>query len=73
MSLLAAAIEEENWELAALCLLYALAQALAQLHPDAIEGVLDALEGPSAWLRTSPSSFPREGSGQGKSGGRKKA
>ena len=44
MSLFAAAIEKKDWELVALCLLYALAQSLAQLPPNAIEGALDALE-----------------------------
>ncbi len=44
MSLLATAIKQQNWQLAALCLLYSLAQALSQLPPDAVEGVLDALE-----------------------------
>lgn len=44
MSLLAIAIQHQNWDLVALCLLYSLAQALSQLPPDAVEGVLDALE-----------------------------
>lgn len=44
-SLLARAIQQERWELAALCLLLGLAKVLAQLPPDAIEGVLDVLDG----------------------------
>ncbi|MBI4295086.1 MAG: hypothetical protein HY669_02855 [Chloroflexi bacterium] len=44
-SLLAKAIQGERWELVALCLLLGLTRALAHIPPDAIEGVLDVLEG----------------------------
>ena len=44
-SLLAGALQSERWDLAALCLLLGLARALARVPPDAIEGVLDVLDG----------------------------
>ena len=45
MSILANAIRDRNWELAALCLLIGTARALSSLPADSVEGVLDALEG----------------------------
>ena len=43
-TLLATAITQQRWDIAALCLLLGLAQALSKLPPDAIEGVLDVLD-----------------------------
>lgn len=45
MSALASAITSKQWELAALYLLFGLAQTLAKIPADSIEGVLDVLEG----------------------------
>lgn len=45
MPSLAAALEGERWELAALCLLEGLQAVLSRLPVDSIEGLLDALEG----------------------------
>lgn len=42
-SLLSVAIEQENWELAALCLLAGMAEAARLLPPDAVEALLDEL------------------------------
>jgi hypothetical protein len=43
--LLSAAIEQENWELAALCLLAGMAEAARLLPPDAVEELLEVLAG----------------------------
>ena len=45
MSLLAQAIHKGQWELAALCLALGAAQRLAELPEDAVEGLLDVLNG----------------------------
>jgi hypothetical protein len=42
-SLLAIAIERENWELAALCLIAGLLEVLEALPPDAAESLLEVL------------------------------
>jgi hypothetical protein len=44
MAILANAIKDRNWELAALCLLIGMARALSHLPADSVEGVLDVLE-----------------------------
>ncbi len=46
-TLLAQAIGQQRWDIAALCVLLGLAKALSRLPPDAIEGVLDVLDGNS--------------------------
>ena len=43
MQTLAAAIERNQWELAALCLLLGLTEAAAKLPPETIEGLLEVL------------------------------
>ena len=43
--LLSAAIEQENWELAALCLLAGMAEAARLLPPDAVEALLEVAAG----------------------------
>jgi hypothetical protein len=43
-SLLAVAIERENWELAALCLLYGMVRAVETLPPQTLEALLELLE-----------------------------
>lgn len=43
--LLSAAIEQENWELAALCLLAGMTEAARLLPPDAVEALLEELAG----------------------------
>jgi hypothetical protein len=45
MPLLAEAIHSGQWELAALCLALGAAQRLALLPEDAVEGLLDVLNG----------------------------
>ena len=45
MSALATAISTRQWQLAALCLLLGLWEALSRLPADSIEGLLDVLEG----------------------------
>jgi hypothetical protein len=45
MSILAEAIKDKQWELAALCLLIGLARAISSLPDDAVEGIIDLLEG----------------------------
>ena len=45
MSVLATAIAERKWDLAALCLLLGLVKALSSLPADSIEGLIDILEG----------------------------
>ena len=44
MGVLAVAIEQQRWDLAALCLLWGVTYVAAALPPDAIEGLLEALE-----------------------------
>ena len=46
MSVLSKAINEEQWELASLCLLLGLTRALAKIPPDSLYGMLEVLEGP---------------------------
>jgi len=45
MSTLARAIAARQWELAALCLLLGLVEALSRIPADSIEGALDILQG----------------------------
>ena len=45
MMTLARAIATRKWELAALCLLIGLVEALSRIPADSIEGALDLLEG----------------------------
>jgi hypothetical protein len=45
MSTLATAISTRQWQLAALCLLLGLLEALSRLPADSVEGLLDVLEG----------------------------
>ena len=45
MSNLYRAIENNHWELAALCLLLGMSRALAGIPDDSVEGVIDVLEG----------------------------
>lgn len=45
MSALSLAMREGRWELAALCLLLGLAQAISQLPPDAVAGLIEVLDG----------------------------
>ena len=45
MGLLAQAVQKEQWELAALCLLLAALRTVQRLPPDAVVGLLEALEG----------------------------
>ena len=50
--LLAYAIEHENWELAALCLVVAAAESLGWLPPDTIDSVLHEVGEPAPrWKR----------------------
>lgn len=44
MSTLAIAIENQQWELAALYLLLGMAQAAAQLPPEAVHGLVEILD-----------------------------
>lgn len=44
MTVLALAIQQRQWELAAYCLLVGLAEAAAKLPPDALSGLLAVLE-----------------------------
>ena len=44
MATLAIAIERQQWELAALCLLLGVARVAAALPPDAVEGLLEVLD-----------------------------
>ena len=49
MSALRWAIEREDWELAALCLLYGMARAAAKLAPETLDELIEELEpGPVA-------------------------
>ena len=45
MSPLAVAVERRAWNLVALYLLLGVAQAASRLPPEAVEGLLEALEG----------------------------
>jgi hypothetical protein len=44
-SILARAIERRDWRLAALCLLLGVADAASRLPPEALESLLELLEG----------------------------
>ena len=46
MSPLAVAVERRAWTLIALYLLLGVAEAASRLPPEAVEGLLEALEGP---------------------------
>jgi hypothetical protein len=50
-SLLAVAIERQNWELAALCLLYGMAKAIETLPAETVEALLALLEKEDARVR----------------------
>jgi hypothetical protein len=63
MSALALAIEQKEWELAALYLLLGVSRAAAKLPPDAIYGLLEVLSAESG--EGLPSSR-RGGSGRGR-------
>ena len=65
MGVLAVAIERQRWDLASLCLLWGVTYAAAALPPDAIEGLIEALE---AGAEPGPASRQRPGRGRG--GGR---
>lgn len=45
MSVLSVALQREEWEVAALCLLLGLAQSLSRLPPDAVLGLVEMAEG----------------------------
>ena len=45
MATLSWAIERKHWELAALCLLFGLMEALNRLPPDAIDDLIEVLDG----------------------------
>jgi hypothetical protein len=45
---LAVAIERENWELAALCLLVGVVEAAEKLPPESIEALIEILAGPES-------------------------
>ena len=45
VKLLAVAIEQERWHLAALCLVLGCLRLAAELPPDTVVGLLEALEG----------------------------
>ena len=47
VSPLAVAVERRAWNLVALYLLLGVAQAASRLPPEAVEGLLEALEGPT--------------------------
>ena len=46
VSPLAVAVDRRSWTLVALYLLLGVAQAASRLPPEAVEGLLEALEGP---------------------------
>jgi len=50
-STLALALEREAWPLAALCLLLGVADAAARLPPEALESLLELLEGDAGGRR----------------------
>ncbi|MBI2913819.1 MAG: hypothetical protein HYY03_07855 [Chloroflexi bacterium] len=53
LSILAVAIERQQWELAAVCLLLGVTRAAAALPPDALEGLIEVLDaGPERRQRT---------------------
>jgi uncharacterized membrane protein len=45
MSVLSWALGEGHWELAALCLLLGMVEVISQLSPDAVEGIIEVLDG----------------------------
>ena len=45
MSLLAWALKQKRWEAAALCLLLGMVEVLEHLPPEALEGLLEVLDG----------------------------
>jgi len=45
MSALSSALGEGHWELAALCLLLGMVEVISQLPPDAVEGIIEVLDG----------------------------
>ena len=45
MSTLSQALLESHWELAALCLLLGLVLAVSQLPPEAVQGLIEVLDG----------------------------
>ena len=66
MSTLTIAIERQQWELAALCLLLGVPRAAAALPPDAVEGLLEVLETAPQRRAAQPGSPPvRKGRGAG--------
>ncbi|MBF8266520.1 MAG: hypothetical protein HW388_28 [Dehalococcoidia bacterium] len=47
MTTIATAIERQNWEVVALCLLQGLVQVASRLPPETLHHLLEALEGES--------------------------
>lgn len=45
MGAVAQAIRAERWDVAALCLIWGMVQALERLPPDALVGLMEVLEG----------------------------
>ncbi|HJW88917.1 MAG TPA: hypothetical protein VJ565_05490, partial [Dehalococcoidia bacterium] len=45
LSLLAWAVKQKRWEVAALCLLLGVVEVLEHLPPEALEGLLEVLDG----------------------------
>ena len=45
MSVLSWALGDGHWELAALCLLLGMVEVISQLSPDAVEGIIEVLDG----------------------------
>ena len=45
MPALSWAIGEGHWELAALCLLLGMVEVISQLPPDAVDGLIEVLDG----------------------------
>jgi hypothetical protein len=45
MSVLSWAVGEGHWELAALCLLLGMVEVISQLPPDAVEEMIEVLDG----------------------------
>lgn len=58
MSVLSAALQREEWEVAALCLLLGLAQSLSRLPPDAVLGLVEMAEGGVPELAPKPTPKP---------------
>lgn len=50
MSTLTRAIEREDWDLAAWCLIWGFLSALSKVPPDAVIGLLDVVDGGEDWL-----------------------